>query len=266
MYIEVIMSTMYRENINELMIENKNIKGNLLIINQTNNKKQYKLNNIRMINYSERGLSKSRNRAIENSKADICLIADDDIIYKKDYIEIIQDLFNKNPNIDVITLRVDTPEGIPFKKYRKKSFIHNKFTIFKVSSISIAFRRNSILENNIKFDESFGLGAQFATGEEAIFLNDCISKGLRVKYEPISLVIHPFISSGKIFNENQLFAKGALMARLFGNGCYIINLIFALKKYKFYRNKYSILKAYKLLNNGSINYFKSIKVKNNKEM
>ena len=59
----------------------------ILIINQTtkDNLLESELTNVRVINSFEKGLSKSRNLAIRNAMGDICLIADDDITYKKGF-------------------------------------------------------------------------------------------------------------------------------------------------------------------------------------
>ena len=72
----------------ENQIKKMNIKSNYLIINQTDNKK-VDINNPKVITKFEKGLTKSRNMAIDKSIGDIILLADDDVIYNDDYEKII---------------------------------------------------------------------------------------------------------------------------------------------------------------------------------
>ena len=48
---------------------------------------------IKFISCDEKGLSKSRNKAINNATGDICIIADDDVTYSDDYIEKIRQAY-----------------------------------------------------------------------------------------------------------------------------------------------------------------------------
>lgn len=251
------MSTMDKKSLEELRLEDKKVKENILIINQTNNNQKYEIDNIKMYNYKEKGLSKSRNRAIENSKKDICLIADDDVVYKPNTFDVVKKSFEDNPKADIITFQIETPEGYLFKDYPKEKFWHNTKSILKVSSIEIAFKRKVILKNNIKYDESFGLGAKYKSGEENIFLMDCLKKGLKIKYIPIPIVLHPFESSGKKIDDYvSVASKGALFTRLFGWKFIIINFIFALKKYNLYKDQLSFIKFVKYIYKGSLDYLK----------
>jgi len=259
--IEVLMSTM-NKNYDTLFreVKTRKIKSDILIINQSNNQKRYFNSNIRIYNYNEKGLSKSRNRGLENANGEICVIADDDIIYKESYCDILKKSFEKNLDADIITFQIETPDGNLFKNYSKKEFWHNKRTILKVSSIEIAFRRDSIIKNNIKFDERFGLGSKYITGEENIFLMDCLDKGLKIKYIPSPIVIHPYENSGRIFSESLIFSKGAVFARLFKFNFIVLNFLFALKKYKEYKNCHNFINFIRLIYKGSFDFISNEKM------
>ena len=153
MKIELLMATMKRNNISDINLEERNIDNiDLLIINQTTNNNISSEKCTRMINFNEIGIAKSRNRAIENTDADIVIISDDDVIYEKNLIKIIERSFIENPDVDILTFKIVTPEGEEFNSYKDKSFYHNKRSILKVSSIEVAFRTKPIKEKNIKFD------------------------------------------------------------------------------------------------------------------
>jgi len=250
MKIEVLLSTMNKKNIEELNLKERNITENILILNQIDNNKRYESKKIRMLNFRETGLSKSRNRALENASGDICLIADDDIKYKKGIFTKIRKIFEANPNIDIITFKCKKKDS----KYKNISFIHNYYTINSVSSIEIAFRRKNILKKEIKFDELFGLGAKFISGEENIFLKDCLDKGLKIKFIPLIIAVHPDKSSGYKWSEGLAISKGALLYRLYGKLCYIYNLAFCIKKYHEYKNKLSFCKFLFYIYKGTSDY------------
>jgi glycosyltransferase involved in cell wall biosynthesis len=260
MKLEILMSTMNKNNINDLNLKEKNIDmdNDVLIINQTNNNEKYRKDNVRMYNYIEKGISRSRNRAIKNSNGDICIISDDDIVYKNNSFKKIKKAFRENPKADILTFKIETPEGKPFKNYPEKEFWHNKRSILKVSSVEIAFRRKSILKNNIYYDEKFGLGSKYLSGEENIFLMDCLNTGLKLKYVPFSIVHHPLESSGKnIIEFKNIFSKGALFYRLFGWKGLFLNILFAAKKHNIYKEKFGFIEYLKILYKGSFDFIKN---------
>lgn len=189
---------------------------------------------LKVFSFSEKGLSKSRNRNLNLLTEKIGLFTDQDVRFKKGFEETITAAFEKFPEADIITFQIEDEQAMPFKKYRKDPFWMNQRDIMKVSSIEIACKAASIAQHELIFDEDFGLGSDYATGEEAIFLSDALKKGLKVKYVPRPIVIHPRGSSGYQFSENQplIRAKGAMFYRMFKQKAYLISIIFAIKKYK----------------------------------
>lgn len=183
--------------------------------------------------YSDRGLSKSRNRAIEKTSAEIALISDDDVRFVPNLEQEIVQAFATYPEADVLTFRIKTPEGFPYKQsYKNTAFTHTSSSIYKVSSVEIAFRPARIKQANIRFDERFGLGAEFKSGEEVIFLNDCLKAGLKVMYVPLTVGIHPLESSGKILDKEYFRSKGAIIRRLYGfSPGLILGVMFLIKQW-----------------------------------
>ena len=232
---------------------NCQIDAPYLVIDQTEMKSINNGNSAEIYNYKERGLSRNRNHALEHAKGEICLLSDDDLEYKKNIKNIILEAFDSNPNADIITFQIETPEGKPFNNYSEKQLIHNKRSIMRTASVEIAFKRISIEKADLRFDENFGLGAEFPTGEENIFLSDALDKGLNVLYIPEPIVIHPAESSGQDYNDSRLVqAKGAMFERIFGWQGYGVSFLFALKKYK--ESKYSLLGFYSLMLKGAKKY------------
>ena len=91
----------------------------------------------------------------------------------------------------------------------------------------------SIIKNNIQFDTLFGLGATFETGEEYIFLRNCIEKDLTVLFCPKIILEHKSISSGKLaFKDKNIFARAAIFYKFYGYLSYLklMHHIYLLKK------------------------------------
>src|SRR5690606_13737125 len=95
---------------------------------------------------------------------------------------------------------------------------------------------------------------KYNTGEENIFLNDCLKKGLKIKYEPIPIVIHPYDNSGRVYNEKNMYSKGAVFARLFGLKGLAYDLLFSLRKLPDYRNQMSFINLLKNMIKGTMDY------------
>lgn len=186
---------------------------------------------VKFLSFDEKGLSKSRNRAIQESDADIGLIADDDLKYCENFEEKIHNAFQKYPDADILTFKIVTPEGQPYKNYSDKPFKHSRTSIYRVSSVEIVLKLSSIKSAGLTFDERFGLGATFKSGEETIFLNDALDAGLKIYFIPENIVIHPIESSGKILDQNFFFSKGALIKRMYVNSIFLLfGIIFLVKQ------------------------------------
>ena len=266
--LEILISTKDRDNLdflNNIFVNNNAHSNPILIINQTQN-----LNfscphsdNINLINVNEIGLSKSRNLAIENAKADICLLADDDIVYENNFESIILNAFNLNPSADIITFKMNDFKGNSFKDYPiiKK---HNKKSLSFVNSVVIAFRRNSIISNKVFFDENFGLGSTFQTADEYVFLRNAMNLNLNIVFHNEVILSHPIDSSGKdVASDRILFAKGALFYKYYNILSFLklIHYLYLMFKFK-YISLGQVINKYLIGVKGIIKY---IKVNNEKK-
>lgn len=167
------------------------------------------------------GLSRSRNHALQLAEGDIALIADDDVGILPDAFDIIRNVFSSDEAIDVACFKIRTPQGSPeYKDYFPYACKIDKKPPHYLSSIEIALRPKAVKAKNIKFDERFGLGGlRYPSGEEEVFIQDCIKAGLNVWYFPYYTVTHPFDSSTKsknIFHPERNELLGALHARIYG--------------------------------------------------
>jgi len=207
--------------------------------------------NFRFLSFDEKGLSKSRNRALDLAEAEIVMIADDDLEYCKGFQTKIQNAFKDFPEADGITFKIVTPEGKPYKSYSSKPFKHSRKSIFNVSSVEMVFKLDSLKKHRIRFDENFGLGAKFKSGEETIILNDALNRGLNLFFVPENIVIHPVESSGKVLDENYFCSKGALVKRMFQNSSFmILGFLFLMKQVLKSQNQLTLAASIKAIRKG----------------
>lgn len=238
------------------LISKMNIENSAIIVNQTDKDSSeiinYENNScILWIDSLSKGLSVSRNLALKNSNADICHLADDDLIYMKNYKEVILKAFDRYKDADIIAFIVDGRNG-KFKSYSDRAAKLNYVTSMKVSSVQIAFRRKSLVDNGISFREEFGSGAYFYAGEENILLYDCLKAGLRIYFVPekIAEIYLGGSSWFEGFNKHYFITKGAAftaMSRFFSD---LLILQFAIRKIKLYKNDTSILNAIRYMYRG----------------
>lgn len=183
----------------------------------------------------EKGTGRSRNCAMENATGELFYLCDDDLIFKEYFYRKIMQASKQFPNADMLTFKIETTDHQPYKNYPPTSFEHTLRTCATVSIVEILIRRSAYQKGLVKFDERFGLGTKYNTGEEFVMLSDGLKKGLNAVYVPEFLVQHPPISSGKIFNAEVAKDKGAMIAKVYGWKFLVIDGLFALRKYNEYK-------------------------------
>ncbi len=221
--IEVLVATMNRNSLDFLqaMFPFGYANFSILVVNQTapQNIIQSGAPSVRVLNVFETGLSKSRNTALANSKGKFCIIADDDVIFNSGFDTAIINAFNINPDAALIGFRTEKAPGKLFKKYpseRKTSL--TPFDYFNVMSVEMVLNREIVTEAGMRFDERFGLGAQFCMGEEAIFVNELQDRKLKVVMEPEVLTTHAADSTHtKMPLKEKYYTLGAVYTAIFGS-------------------------------------------------
>lgn len=215
--IEVLISAMYQTNLK--LVENCNISTSCLIVNQCDSnaylEEEREFGKVRMISTTDRGLSKSRNLALSNSFADICVICDDDIVYKPEYGKIIINAFAELPDADVIVFNVNSvnPEIRPQERLFNKARKIPKYKTY--SSVHIAFQRKRILDKKLQFDVRFGSGSGlFSMGEDSLFFTQ-IHKSKLIAYTYPAVIADLSSESStwfKGYNEKYFYDVGAFLS------------------------------------------------------
>lgn len=163
---------------------------------------------------STKGLSVNRNLSIEKSTAPLLLIGDDDVSYSKEGLEAVIDAFGSHPDCDLLAFRYRSDSHPRYYPDCECSVFDTPKGYF-VCSIEIAFRRSSV-KDRIRFNENFGIGAIFPSGEEDIFLSDCKKRGLKGVHIPVEIECHegPTTSDRYLMSASRPMTKGAVLLRL----------------------------------------------------
>ena len=243
MNLNVLLSCMCQENMD--IIQHSNVQSDVVVINQCLvDKRENSMfsdsmgnqHSATIIHTTERGLSNSRNMAIANAIGDICLFCDDDEILENGYTDIIVQSFRKNTSVDILAFIIEAPHK---RSYPKKEKNVGYIGAMKISSCQIAFRRKSVVDNNIEFDKLMGSGTGNGGGEEIRFLFDCLRKGLKIKYCPVKIASVAQTDSKWFdgFTNKYFLNRGWSNRRILGLPlacCYA--LYFSVKNYPKYRS------------------------------
>lgn len=258
MKLELLVSTLNKDP--KKLIKNMNIQTDAIIICQCD-KVDYeeikiKDNTIKIFYFNERGIGLSRNSALMRATGDIVLFADDDEVFVDGYEKIIINEFEKNKKADFIVFDIDSignSERV-YKKItkNKKLFWYN---CLKYGAVRFCVKLSSIKKNNICFSLLFGGGAKYGSGEDSIFIYDCIKNKLKI-YQNSSIIAKVDMSNSswfKGYNEKYYYDKGALFRKLHGSLSLLFCLIY-LVRHKNEKTDLSLRKRLNLMKNGSIDF------------
>ncbi len=253
MKLEVLMSCMHQTDMN--LVFKTGIKGDCTVINQCDeegfNQVDTERGMAKMYSTKARGLTKSRNMAISLSKGDVCLLCDDDELLVDNYEDIILNAYKTLPDADIIAFDMSNRLCSLKKKVQRLKFPK----IMKISSWQITFKKDSLAENGIQFDELLGAGTGNGAEEELKFLLDCQKANLKIYFVPdvIGEVAQEestwFSGYNEIFFENRgattRYILGWFLASLYG-------VYYLVRKYPMYKAETSFLKAFKSIFKGII--------------
>lgn len=214
---------------------------------------------VKHVKLNQKGLSKARNAAIPYVTGDVVTFSDDDCWYPENAFEQVNNAFKNNPTSDVFCFQIFDPDLNSYYKnypnlYNEKLKMRQ---LFQKSSIEIFVHLGKIRKEELKFNEEFGLGAKYPSGEENILLRELFRKNYTISYINYIIVYHVKPSQKSRLNLKTFQSKGPLFKEMFGPfvGFFMLTALF-LKKFKELEHPISFyLSALK----EQLNYSKSLK-------
>ena len=246
--LQVLVATMHQKD--HSLLDKMKIKSEAIVVNQCDENCvedfEYNGKRIKWLSLAERGVGLSRNTALMRATGEVLLFADDDVVYSDDYEKKVISTFEKYPDADFIVFNLKSlNEERPEYMVKKDCRLH-WYNCLKFGACKIAVRKESILYKNIFFPLLFGGGAKYQSGEDNIFISQCIKKGLKgyASSELIGTVAQEKSTWFRGIDEKYYHDKGALFKAMYGKITYIVVLLFELKNC-FRKNEFSVFKRLK---------------------
>ncbi len=250
---EILCTTMHQNDFSK--IKEMNVHSDIVFANQCDHTSYEEISFeghiAKMISTQTRGVGKNRNLALIYSSADICLMADDDVVYNDGYEKIIYEFYDTHPDADVVVFNFAIArDGQPIKSIVHKT---EKLKRKKLSygTYAISVKRSAIDWHNIRFHHYFGGGALYSCGEDTLFLNDCFDKKLTVYTcaKTLGTVIHNDSTWFNGYTDNYFIDKGIVFYLSVKKFAVLASLYHCLK----HKNEYSEIgwkKAFNLIKQG----------------
>lgn len=218
--VEVLVATMHQPKGDYSLLERLNIQSDAVVVNQSDRDELhtfvFQQFSIMWIDSSDRGLSRSRNLALQHARGDICVICDDDERLCAGYPAMIENAYESVPQAEFIAFNI-TKEGSD--EVEKPFAAPEKIGFFKTySSVHITFLRKNIIDAQISFDTRFGSGSgMYSCAEDAIFCMDCHKSKLQMYTFPGYLCSVNCEQSTwfRGFDEKYFYDVGAYLSNVF---------------------------------------------------
>ncbi|MCR5033388.1 MAG: glycosyltransferase family 2 protein [Lachnospiraceae bacterium] len=253
MQVEVLASVMNEEA--EALCKRMNLSTDAVVINQCGEDGEQELfyngHRIRFYSYAERGVGKSRNHAIDHAQGNILLFSDADIVYENGYGEAIAAEFEKMPQADMLLFQI----GVAKERATYENTGYKKVGLLncgRYGAVSFAIKREALIKSGERFSLLFGGGAKYSNGEDSLFLQHLIQKGLQVYTSPVCIGREDAGKSSWFtgYHEKFFHDRGVLYHFLYGKLAKPLSLRFLLAHKALFCKDVSVMKAYGYMKDG----------------
>lgn len=205
----------------ETLAERMNLQADAIIVNQCDENAYreytYQGHTMKCYSFAERGVGLSRNNCLMRADGDLCVFADEDIVYRPGAARAIALEFEKNPKADMILFDMEVPRDRA--TYHIDTYGRVRwYNCGRYPTYSFAARTEKLHEANVTFSLLFGGGARYSNGEDSLFLAECIRKGLKVYKAPVTIGKENGRPSTWFhgYNEKFFHDRGVLYHYLYG--------------------------------------------------
>lgn len=235
--------------------EQMNIETDAIVINQCKSfgYEEYKHRGhiIRCYSLRERGVGLSRNNALMRAEEELCMFADEDIVYEAGYAARVKEVFEQHKGVDVVLFNVKvSPARRTYWNAGEKRV--RWYNYGRYPAYSMAARTASLHRANVNFSLLFGGGARYSNGEDSLFLRDCLKAGLHLMASPVVIGEEKERESTWFHGYNDKFFKdrGVLYHFLYGKMAYLFSLRFLLAHRGEMCREIGWREAYRLMKDG----------------
>ncbi len=261
MNVEVLASVM-NSSVKDIAAH-MNLDSDAVIINQCDclaqEETEYKGHRVRFFSFPERGVGRSRNEAILRAEGDICLFADEDIVYEEGYAQAVSREFERNPKADMILFNITVDKERRTYHITERKRVH-WYNCGRYGAVSFAVKRSSLLKSGVTFSLLFGGGAKYSNGEDSLFLKEFMDKGYQVYTAPVTIGRECAGDSTWFegYNEKFFYDRGVLYCCLYGKAARMLAWRFLLAHKEVVCREVSLKQAYGWMEKGIRAFFKDI--------
>ena len=253
MTVQVLVAAMNQRD--HSLLEKMNIRSDVIVGNQCNRdaveRFEYRGHRAMYLNFAERGVGLNRNNTLMRADGDICLFADDDMVYRDDYVETVCRAFEEHPETDVILFNLEEP--VPVRYVIPRPMRVGWLNYLRYGTARVAVRLKSVKEKGIYFNQCFGGGTEHCHGEDNLFLTACLKNGLKIMAVPayIGRLTEERPSSWNSgYDEKYLRDQGVLYRTISRRWWRLLCLQDAVRRRRSYEAVGSWRKAYRIMCNG----------------
>lgn len=237
------------------LAQRMNIETDAIIMNQCDSfgyeEYEHKGHRIRCYSLKERGVGLSRNSALMRADDELCVFADEDIVYESGYAGLIEEAFAQHPEADLLLFNVKVAPARRTYWNEGEKRIH-WYNYGRYPAYSIAARTGALHKANVSFSLLFGGGAKYSNGEDSLFLKDCLAAGLRIVALPTVIGEEKERESTWFHGYTDKFFvdRGVLYHFLYGRMAVPFSLRFLLAHGKAMCGEIGFKRAYSLMKDG----------------
>lgn len=234
------------------LLEKMNIRSDVIVGNQcaadSVERFGYRGHRAVYLNFAERGVGLNRNNALMRADGDICLFADDDMVYEDDYVQTVTEAFARHPDADVLIFNLYEP--VVTRYVIPRTMRVRYWNYMRYGTARVAVRLKSIRDRGIYFNQCFGGGTEHRHGEDTLFLTACLKHGLKIYAVPayIARLTEERTSSWNTgYDETYLRDQGALYRAISPRWWRALCLQDAVRRRRSYSAIGSWYRAYRLM-------------------
>jgi glycosyltransferase involved in cell wall biosynthesis len=178
----------------KIILDTNKTKIEIIIVHQGVKGKEniFKDKRVKQINIYKKSLSYAKNVGIKSSKYKIITFIDDDVLINNNYLLSGAKIILKNKNISLLfgSIYTNDKQKLSLNLLNKDAYIDYSNFLTCIASSMWINNKKYILKKKF-FDNNFGLGAKYGSGEETDYVLNALLEDRKILFTPNLKVFHP---------------------------------------------------------------------------